>query len=67
MHDFSVVVMLQFSDGDNVIPFFFQVTEIGRLPVYLLSRIMDLPGSTQWSLSFFTKTAGSSEQQEVKY
>lgn len=59
MADVSVVVMLHFSECVIFTPFFFHVTEIGGVPVYVHSKIKFLPFSTLKSFTFFTNLAGS--------
>lgn len=61
MPDFSVIVILHLGDCVMWKPFFFHVTEIGGVPLYVLSRSMDFPCSTLKSLNFFTKVAGSTK------
>lgn len=59
MADVSVVVMLHFSECVIFTPFFFHVTEIGGVPVYVHSKIKFFPFSTLISFTFFTNLAGS--------
>lgn len=59
MADVSVVVMLHFSECIIFTPFFFHVTEIGGVPVYVHSKIKFFPFSTLKSFTFFTNLAGS--------
>lgn len=59
MADVSVVVMLHFSDCVICTPFFFHVTEIAGVPVYVHSKIKGFPFSMLKSFTFFTNLAGS--------
>jgi len=59
MADVSVVVMLHFSECITFTPFFFHVTKIGGVPVYVHSKIKLFPFSTLKSFTLFTNLAGS--------
>lgn len=66
MAEVSVVVMLHFSECFNIIPFFFHVTEIGGVPVYVHSKIKFFPFSTLKSFTFITNFAGSITNKKKK-